>query len=83
MEKNIPSARAAYTAFATSGTNKTDLAQNVFYPSSIPVQIPFIITPTDFTYSYYNPLTKHSFQQNDYLLDDINPIKNQVSKTNA
>jgi hypothetical protein len=45
--------------------------------------VPFLINPGDFGYSFYNPLTKHSFQQNDYLLDDITPVKNQVSKTNA
>jgi hypothetical protein len=79
----IPSARAAYTAFSTTGTDKTTLTNNIYYPSVIPVQIPFVITPGDSTYSYYNPLSKHSFQQNDYLLDDITPVKNQVAKTNA
>jgi hypothetical protein len=68
--------------FAPTTTNK-DTTTNTFYPAAISAQIPFIIKPSDFTFSYYNPLTKHSFIPSDYLLDDITPVKKQVASTNA
>jgi hypothetical protein len=69
--------------FTSATTNKDDLTKNVFYPTTIGVQIPFIISPDTFSYSYYNPLVKYNFQPNDYLLNDITPVAKQVSSTNA
>jgi hypothetical protein len=77
---------AAYTSFAipaTSTIDKDNLKNNIFYPSAISKPIPFIITPEGSTYSYYNPLTNHSFQTNDYLIDNISSVQNQIAKTNA
>ncbi|MDR0739548.1 MAG: hypothetical protein LBF00_01510 [Mycoplasmataceae bacterium] len=81
-----PSTMAAYTSFAipaTSTIDKDNLKNNIFYPSAISKPIPFIITPEGSTYSYYNPLTNHSFQTNDYLIDNISSVQNQIAKTNA
>jgi hypothetical protein len=61
---------------------------NTFYPLSIgssesTVAIPFIIDPGDTSFSYYNPTKSHSFQQKDYLIDDISVVQKQVKKSNA
>jgi hypothetical protein len=83
---NIPSVAGAYTAYAIPSTTKVDttnLDNNKFYPAIVSTPIPFIVTPAASTYSYYNPLTKHSYQQNDYLLDDISSVQNQINSTNA
>jgi hypothetical protein len=80
--QNTSSARGAYTAFV-SNTTDANLGNNKFYPSFITTQIPFVVNPDDFTFSYYNPLVKHTFQQNDYLLSDITPVQKQIANTNA
>jgi hypothetical protein len=93
LTNHIASPVGAYVSFSdyyadNAKYNFDNLQPNTFYPAGIgssesTVSIPFLITPGDTSFAYYNPTKAHSYQQKDYLINDISIVQKQVEKSNA